>query len=148
MPYIGGKRVTLQEWTDTYGSMSKLHTGPNGENPAPPQEVEDGIPVKAKPAKATSSRSKSSEKAAKAAVAVAMGVDKDSPVLEAVDVTGLDADVEVNPDADDGTKSTDDSDSTDAPEFITSAGGDEAVGKEDAVGFADIEGDDDEGNQS
>jgi hypothetical protein len=70
MPYIGGLRVSQEEWIARNGSLQQFHTGPDGENPAPEPEVEDGQPVP-KPKKKRSSRS---TKATKAAIADALGV--------------------------------------------------------------------------
>lgn len=94
MPYIDGKRVSNEEWTARFGSIQQLHTGPDGENPASAPELDSEIGApKAKKAKAGGQRSKRSEKAAKAAVADALGVSATSPVLDTVDVSGLDAPV-------------------------------------------------------
>lgn len=93
MPYIDGKRVTNEEWTERYGSIQKFHTGPDGENPAtaPELDAETGAPEVKVKTKAGGKRSQRSEKAAKAAVADALGVKADSPVLADIDVSGLDA---------------------------------------------------------
>lgn len=95
MPYIDGKRVTNQEWTERYGSIQKLHTGPDGENPAsaPDIDPELGAPQVEKKAKkgAGGNRSAKSAKATKAAIADALGVKDGSPALEDIDVSGLDA---------------------------------------------------------
>lgn len=90
MPYIDGVRVSNEEWTERYGSIKKLHTGPGGENPAeaPAIEAETGAP----PAK--KARSSKSAKAAKAAVADALGVKADDEAVTAIDVSGLDAEAE------------------------------------------------------
>lgn len=95
MPYIDGKRISNEEWTNRFGSLAQLHTGPGGENPAeaPELDAETQAPVAKK---ATRKRSTKSAKAAKAAVADALGVKNDSPVLEDIDVSGLDADTEEN----------------------------------------------------
>lgn len=92
MPYIDGKRVSNAEWTERYGSTHRLHTGPSGENPASPPELDEdtGAP-KPKKAAAGGKRSPRSSKAAKAAIADALGVKKDSPKLADIDVSGLDA---------------------------------------------------------
>lgn len=92
MPYIDGKRVSVEEWTERYGSIQKFHTGPDGDNPAsaPELDAETQAP-KAKPVRAGNKRSKRSETAAKAAIADALGVKTDSPVLADIDVSGLDA---------------------------------------------------------
>lgn len=97
MPYIDGKRVSTEEWTDRYGSIQRLHTGPDGDNPAsaPELDAETAAP-KAKPVKAGGKRSPRSTKAAKAAIADALGVKEDSPVLADIDVTGLDAPAQEN----------------------------------------------------
>lgn len=95
MPYIDGKRVTNEEWTERFGSIERLHTGPRGENPGsgPEMDTEIGVPKQKKGGrKAGSARSKRSEKSAKAAVADAMGVSADSEKLADIDVSGLDAD--------------------------------------------------------
>ncbi len=92
MPYIDGKRVSVEEWTERYGSLQRFHTGPDGDNPASPPEVDEETQApKAKPVKAGGRRSKRSEKAAKAAIADALGVKDDSPILADIDVSGLDA---------------------------------------------------------
>lgn len=82
--------MSNREWTERFGTFTQLHTGPGGENPATPPELdESGLPpVKAK---AGTSRSKRSAKAAKAAIADALGVKEDSAVLADIDVSGLDA---------------------------------------------------------
>lgn len=98
MPYIDGKRVTMDEWQAANGSIpQQFHTGPDGENPAGEVELDADTgapPVKVKgPKKAAGNqRSKRSEKAAKAAIANALGVSTDSSQLEDIDVSGLDAD--------------------------------------------------------
>ena len=87
MPYIDGKRVSQEEWIARYSSLKVLHTGPNGENPAPEPELdpETGAPpVKSK-------RTKRTSKATKAAIADAMGVKADDPSLADLDVTLEDA---------------------------------------------------------
>ena len=83
MPYINGKRVSNQEWQDTYSSLKLLHTGPNGENPAGPPELDEetGAPPVEKVAK----RAKRSAAKAKAAVADAMGKASSSPEVVALD---------------------------------------------------------------
>lgn len=95
MPYIDGKRVSNEEWTERFGSIQKLHTGPNGENPAsePTFDEATGAPeVKVKPRKgAGGNRSAKSAKATKAAIADALGVKETSAQLEDIDVSGLDA---------------------------------------------------------
>lgn len=93
MPYIDGKRVSNEEWTARNGSTQRLHTGPNGENPAdaPELDAESGAPVQKRKGKAGGNRSQRSEAAAKAAVADALGLDPGNPALSDIDVTGLDA---------------------------------------------------------
>lgn len=94
MPYVNGARVTNQEWTDRFGSIKQLHTGPGGENPADAPEVdpEVGAPKPVKTSKgAGGKRSKRSSASAKAAIADALGVTGDSPVLADIDVSGIDA---------------------------------------------------------
>ena len=100
MPYIDGKRVSNEEWTDRFGSLAQFHTGPAGENPAeaPELDAETAAPVSAK--RAGGKRSAKSAKATKAAIADALGVKDDSPDLEAIDVSGLDAEPEDDNDAD------------------------------------------------
>jgi len=73
MPYINGKRVSNQEWIDTYSSLKVLHTGPNGENPAsdPALDEDTGAPVVEKVAK----KAKRGAKQVKAAIADAFGAD-------------------------------------------------------------------------
>ena len=95
MPYIDGKRVSNEEWTERYGSIQRFHTGPDGDNPATAPDIDEEVGApKPKPAKAGSKRSKRSETAAKAAVADALGLKADSPALADIDVSGLDADKE------------------------------------------------------
>lgn len=93
MPYINGQRVSNEEWTRINGSITQLHTGPNGENPAEAPEVDasTGAP-KQKKGKAGGKRSQRSESAAKAAVADALGVAPDAAALADIDVSGLDLD--------------------------------------------------------
>lgn len=90
MPYINGRRVSNQEWIDTYSSLKVLHTGPNGANPAadPALDEETGVPVEEEKPKAK--RSARSQKQAKAAIADAMGVKDDSDAVADVDVSGED----------------------------------------------------------
>lgn len=128
MPYINGKRVSNEEWTATYGSIEKLRTGPNGENPgtAPVIDEDTGVPVskpkskgknKTSESKAGGKRSPRSSKAAKAAIADAMGVKDDSPELDDIDVTGADAaasDAEASDEADESNDSESDDDKEDA----------------------------------
>ena len=93
MPYHNGKRVTQEEYIRLHSTGStQLHTGPTGENPALPPEIdpEIGAPV-ATPKRTRSARS---AKAAKNAVAAAMGVAANSPALADIDVSGLDATTE------------------------------------------------------
>lgn len=92
MPYINGKRVSQDEWQATYGNTAPLHTGPRGENPALPPDLDEetGAPPsesKRKGRKPGSQRSKRSEKTVKAAVADALGV-------EATELPDLDAPAE------------------------------------------------------
>lgn len=85
MPYIDGKRVSNQEWQDRYGSLAKLHTGPNGENPADAPELDPETKApKSKPGKR---RGETTGKKRTAAIADAMGVSTES----LPDITGLDA---------------------------------------------------------
>lgn len=91
MPYIDGKRVSNKEWTERFGSFTPLHTGPNGENPAAPPDIDEATGAPKPAPKAGGNRSKRSAKAARAAIADAMGVKEDSPVLADIDVSGLDA---------------------------------------------------------
>lgn len=94
MPYIDGRRVTNEEWTRVNGSLSLLHTGPNGDNPAeaPELDAEVGAPKSKSKGKAGGKRSARSEKAAKAAVADALGLAPDADALADIDVSGLDLD--------------------------------------------------------
>jgi len=102
MPYIDGQRVSNAEWTERFGTIERLHTGPDGENPAAPPDIdpEIGAPKSERKTKNTDSakaggkRSQRSTKAAKAAIADAMGVKEDSPALADIDVSGLDAPAE------------------------------------------------------
>lgn len=85
MPYIEGKRVTTEEWQAANGSsLTKFHTGPNGENPAeaPVLDEETGAPA---PEKKAGNR-RSSKGKAKVAAAIATATGQDLP-----DITGLDA---------------------------------------------------------
>lgn len=89
MPYVNGKRVSLEEYLAANGSqLEQMRTGPGGENPgtAPVLDEETGAPA----VKATGTRRRSgrSTKAAKAAVANALGVSTDSDVLADIDVSG------------------------------------------------------------
>lgn len=132
MPYINGQRVSNQEWIDRFSSLKKLHTGPNGENPAKPVDLvaETGAP------EPQPKRSPRNAAAAKAAIADAMGVSTDSEAMTAIDVTGMDAD------SDDGTNPTDTGDLPDdagsepGTPIITSAGGDEPAFECPTCGFA------------
>lgn len=90
MPYVDGKRVSNEEWVELYGSIRKLHTGPNGENPAEPPVVDADTGAPAVKAKAGGRRSKRSSAAAMAAIADALGAKADSPALDAIDMSGLD----------------------------------------------------------
>jgi hypothetical protein len=88
MPYINGRRVSNQEWIDTYGSIKQLHTGPNGENPGKPAELDEetGAP----PVQKVVKRAARSAAKAKAAVADAMGKSTASPEVAALDADGTD----------------------------------------------------------
>lgn len=112
MPYIDGKRVSNEEWTAKYGSVQRLHTGPNGDNPAGEPEIDEDLgTVKVKKVakkQAGGNRSAKSAKATKAAIADALGVKDDSATLDDIDVSGLDApaaDTEVAGPAADSTES-------------------------------------------
>ena len=89
MPYENGVRISNEEWIAKHGNTGQFATGPNGENPAEPPEIdpEVGAPV----GKPKAKRSTRSTKKAKAAIADAMGVKDDSPTLDSIDVSGLDA---------------------------------------------------------
>jgi hypothetical protein len=90
MPYLNGVRVSLAEWQRANGSNAEqLHTGPNGENPAPPVELdpETNAP-KSKPVSKAGSR-RSSKGKAKVAAAIATATGTELP-----DITGLDAGAE------------------------------------------------------
>jgi hypothetical protein len=91
MPYIQGKRVSQAEWIALNGHVVMLHTGPNGENPGRKVELDPDTGAPKAPPKAGGNRSQRSAKAAKAAIADALGVKEDSPVLDDIDVSGLDA---------------------------------------------------------
>lgn len=93
MPYIEGRRVSAQEWQERYGSLAKLHTGPNGENPADAPELD--AETKAPKSKPGKRRGGTTGKKRTAAVADAMGVDPET----LPDITGLDAAGEDNGDA-------------------------------------------------
>ncbi len=107
MPYIEGRRVSNQEWQDRYSTLTHLHTGPGGSNPAPSGEVGDATAPKGEPMSAGGRRGARSTKAATAAVANALGVKANDPSLEGIDLSGYDAD------ADDGSSPTDDGDQAD-----------------------------------
>lgn len=108
MPYIDGKRVSNEEWTERYGSIKQLHTGPDGANPAPSgEDVADTEVPKGQPKSAGGRRGKRSTKAAKAALADALGAKPGDADLDGLDLTGSDAD------ADDGNEPTDDGDGAD-----------------------------------
>lgn len=94
MPYKDGVRISNEEWARLYSTTDQYKTGPNGENPAdaPELDADTGAPKSKK--KAGTKRSPRSEKAAKAAIADALGVKEDSPKLDDIDVSGLDADKE------------------------------------------------------
>lgn len=87
-------RVTNEEWVEQFGSIQKLHTGPNGDNPGQPAAInpETGT-IEVTPKKAGKQRSPNSAKAKKDAIADALGVKTDSSALDDIDVTGLDADI-------------------------------------------------------
>lgn len=88
MPYIGGVRVSNQEWSERYGSHTKqLHTGPNGENPA--SEVELDPETRAPKSERKAGSKRSSKSAAKVAAAVATATGQELP-----DLASLDAEVE------------------------------------------------------
>lgn len=91
MPYIDGKRVSNAEWQRQYGSVQKLHTGPNGENPAGPVVIDEetGVPPVVKGKR---NRSPKSAAASMAAIADALGVATTSAALADIDLSGLDAD--------------------------------------------------------
>jgi hypothetical protein len=78
--------VSNAEWIDRYGSIQTLHTGPNGENPAPADE--EAVEPAAAPAKAPRAKSPAAQTKATAAIADAMGVKPDNEVLAELDVTG------------------------------------------------------------
>lgn len=90
MPYVDGKRVSNEEWTNLYGSLAKLHTGPNGDNPASPPELDPETKAPKQKKGAGGKRSTRSTQSAKNAIADALGVKDDSPTLDAIDVSGLD----------------------------------------------------------
>jgi len=89
MPYVDGKRISNEEWTARFGSIQKLHTGPNGENPAtqPDLDPETHAPVQKQAGKRRSARSTAK---VNAAIADATGAD----VASLPDVTGLDVEPE------------------------------------------------------
>lgn len=93
MPYDQGVRISNEEYQWRYSNTRLLHTGPNGENPAdaPENDPVIGAPKSQKKEKPESTRTPRSEASAKAAIADALGVADDSPVLEDIDVSGLDA---------------------------------------------------------
>jgi hypothetical protein len=91
VPYIDGKRVTLDEWQARYSSIQTLHTGPGGENPAPAATAPVAVADVPKAAQAKSSRSPKAAASAKAAIADAMGTKPDAEEIANIDVTGLDA---------------------------------------------------------
>jgi hypothetical protein len=104
MPYVNGVRVSNQEWQDRYSSLRKLHTGPNGDNPASDPIIDEATGA---PVSELVGRSPRSAAAARAAIADALGVSEDSEAMSAIDVTGMDAD------SDDGSNPTDDGDQAD-----------------------------------
>jgi hypothetical protein len=88
MPYLNGKRVTQEEWAEANGSsLTMFHTGPNGENPGQPVELDEETQAPKVEKKAGSRRSSKSKAKAAAAIATATGT-------ELPDITGLDADKE------------------------------------------------------
>ena len=90
MPYINGVRVSAEEWQRVNGSsVTRLHTGPNGENPAPGPELDPETQAPKAEKKAGKKRSARSKATIAAAVADATGAE--APDLD-LDVTDLDAD--------------------------------------------------------
>lgn len=98
MPYVNGKRVSTEEYLAANGrTLELMRTGPRGENPAegPAIDPETGAPPVERKTKSGGKRSPGrSTKAAKAAVANALGVSTNSPTLDDIDTTGLDAGTE------------------------------------------------------
>lgn len=90
MPYVNGKRISNEEWTDRFGSLQKFHTGPNGENPATEPDIDPETKAPVVEKKAGSKRSTRSKAKVKAAIADATGASVES----LPDVTGLDAEPE------------------------------------------------------
>lgn len=85
MPYIHGRRVSLEEWQRENGSsLEEFHTGPNGSNPASAPELDPETKAPKSVRKAGSKRS--SKGASKVAAAIATATGQDLP-----DLTGLDA---------------------------------------------------------
>lgn len=94
MPYDQGVRISQEEYVRRKQAregreQQYLHTGPNGENPAPAPELDPETQApKVKPS--GSKRSKANKASAKAAIADATGVSPDSPTLADIDASGLD----------------------------------------------------------
>lgn len=84
MPYINGVRVSAAKWQETYGSLQKMHTGPNGDNPASPPDLDPETRAPKQEKRAGSKRS--SRSTARVAAAIADATGQDLP-----DITGLDA---------------------------------------------------------
>ena len=79
MPYIDGLRVSQEEFIKANSTSTRmLHTGPNGDNPAEPPEIDPVTSGPKQPKQAGSKRSKTSAKSAKAAIADALGVTPES----------------------------------------------------------------------
>lgn len=99
MPYLNGVRVSQDAYSRAKriaegrdpDDDGRLHTGPRGENPAPPPVIDEetGAPVSKSKKKAGSQRSKRSAATVKSAVADALGVKTDSPALADIDASGL-----------------------------------------------------------
>jgi hypothetical protein len=90
MPYVDGKRISNQEWSDRFSSLRQFPTGPNGENPAEPPELDAETKAPKSEKKAGSKRSKNSGKKVTDAIADATG----AAVADLPDITGLDAEPE------------------------------------------------------
>lgn len=90
MPYQDGVRISQERYMELHSEgLTVLHTGPNGENPAPSGPPID--PATGVPKSEGRKRGKRTNKATKAAIADAMGVNAKDKQLDAIDVSGLDA---------------------------------------------------------
>ena len=90
MPYLNGVRVTQDEFARARADspLLLLHTGPNGENPAPGPEIDPETSAPKAKKRAGTQRSKTNKATTKAAIANALGTDAES--LADIDVSSLD----------------------------------------------------------